>query len=142
MPTNAVIQRRRRHSAEFKAEAVAACRQPGVSIASVALARGLNPNLLRRWMVEAEQGSAMAEAIPSYVPGNTAPQHFLLTLTPLLRRNPSVAYRTVALLVILAKAALAAEDEHGIPRLFADALAQSALAADYRRTVRSNVGAQ
>ncbi len=52
-------RRRRRYSAEFKAEAVAACQQTGVSMASVALTRGLNANLLRRWVVEAEQaGSA------------------------------------------------------------------------------------
>lgn len=48
-------RRRRRYSAEFKAEAVAACQQPGVSMAGVALTRGLNANLLRRWVVEAEQ---------------------------------------------------------------------------------------
>ena len=47
--------RRRRHSAEFKAEAVAACRQPGVSIAAVAMSRSVNANLLRRWVVEAER---------------------------------------------------------------------------------------
>lgn len=47
------IRRRRRHSAAFKASVVAACK-PGVSIASVALANGLNANLLRRWVVEAE----------------------------------------------------------------------------------------
>jgi len=43
-------RRRRRHSDEFKAGLVAACSQPGVSIASVALANGVNANLLRRWM--------------------------------------------------------------------------------------------
>jgi transposase-like protein len=51
-------RRRRRHSVFFKAEAVGACQQPGVSIASVALARGLNANLLRRWVQEAERGDA------------------------------------------------------------------------------------
>jgi len=44
---------RRRHSEEFRGDAVAACKQPGVSLASVALARRLNANLLRRWVVEA-----------------------------------------------------------------------------------------
>jgi transposase len=34
---------------------VAACQQPGMSMAAVALSRGLNANLLRRWVVEAEQ---------------------------------------------------------------------------------------
>jgi len=52
-----VVGRRRRrvHSAEFKAEAVAACRRPGVSIAAAALERSINANLLRRWVVEAER---------------------------------------------------------------------------------------
>lgn len=48
-------RRRRTHSAEFKAKVVAACRHPGVSIASVALANALNANLLRRWVVTQEQ---------------------------------------------------------------------------------------
>jgi transposase-like protein len=51
-------RRRRTHSAEFKAKVVAACREPGISIASVALAHGLNANLLRRWVVTAGPGLA------------------------------------------------------------------------------------
>lgn len=47
-------RRRRTHSAQFKAKVVAACREPGISIAAVALANGLNANLLRRWVVMAE----------------------------------------------------------------------------------------
>ena len=50
-------RRRRRHSAAFTVEAVAACGQPGVSIAAAALARGLNANVRRRWVVEAERAS-------------------------------------------------------------------------------------
>ena len=41
---------RRRHSAEFKAQVIAACLQPGVSIAAVALANQLNSNFLRSWV--------------------------------------------------------------------------------------------
>jgi transposase len=48
-------RRRRTHSAEFKATVVAACRQPGVSMAAVALANRLNANLLRRWVVAEER---------------------------------------------------------------------------------------
>ena len=48
-------RRRRRHSAEFKARVIAACRRPGVSIAAVALDHRLNANLLRRWVVAAER---------------------------------------------------------------------------------------
>lgn len=47
-------RRRRTHSDEFKADAVAACAQPGMSMAAVAMAHGINANLLRRWVHEAE----------------------------------------------------------------------------------------
>ena len=43
---------RRRYSDEFKRKVVAACFEPGVSTAALALANGLNANLLRRWVVE------------------------------------------------------------------------------------------
>lgn len=60
-------RRRRKHSDEFKADAVAAASQPGVSMASVALARGINANLLRRWVRDAEEvpGRALKQALPS-----------------------------------------------------------------------------
>jgi len=48
-------RRRRMYSAEFKAEAVAACRKPHASIAGCALERAINANLLRRWVIEAER---------------------------------------------------------------------------------------
>lgn len=47
-------RRRRKHSAEFKAHVVAACSKPGVSSASVAMANGINANLVRRWVKYAE----------------------------------------------------------------------------------------
>ena len=47
-------RRRRVHSDAFKAGAVAACAQPGMSMAAVAMAHGINANLLRRWVHEAE----------------------------------------------------------------------------------------
>jgi transposase len=48
-------RRRRTHSEHFKAEAVGACQQPGVSVAAVALARGLNAAMLHRWVKAAER---------------------------------------------------------------------------------------
>ncbi|MCC7326066.1 MAG: transposase [Burkholderiales bacterium] len=42
------------HSAEFKAYAVASCMQSGISMAAVVMANGINANLLRRWVREAE----------------------------------------------------------------------------------------
>jgi transposase len=40
---------RRRYSAELKAQILAACREPGASIASVAMAYSVNANLLHKW---------------------------------------------------------------------------------------------
>jgi len=42
---------RRVHGAEFKAQVLAECQQPGASVAAVALAHGLNINLVRKWLV-------------------------------------------------------------------------------------------
>ena len=60
-------RRRRMHSDEFKAHAVAACQQTGVSIAAVAMANGINANLLRRWVQANEngQGGKLAKALPA-----------------------------------------------------------------------------
>ena len=61
-------RRRRTHSAHFKAEAVGACQQPGVSIAAVALARGLNAAMLHRWVKAAERSRspiAIRTTVPS-----------------------------------------------------------------------------
>ena len=38
------------HSAQFKQQAVAACVEPGASVAGIALAHGLNAKMLRKWM--------------------------------------------------------------------------------------------
>ncbi len=42
----------RTYSAQFKAELVAACQQPGVSIAALAGQHGMNANVLHRWLKE------------------------------------------------------------------------------------------
>jgi transposase-like protein len=65
-------RRRRRHSDEFKARVVAACRKPGVSIAAVALDHRLNANLLRRWVVTAERSQEEAPVTPLAVPAASA----------------------------------------------------------------------
>jgi transposase-like protein len=43
---------RRKHSAEFRAEVVLACRQPDASVAAIALRKGLNANVVYRWLRE------------------------------------------------------------------------------------------
>jgi transposase len=68
-------RRRRAHSAEFKAQVVAACRSPGVSIAAVAMVNGVNANLARRWVNDAERGNglALARAARGAVPTTFVP---------------------------------------------------------------------
>ena len=43
---------RRTHSEAFKQSVISACREPGVSVAGVALANGVNANQVHRWMRE------------------------------------------------------------------------------------------
>ncbi len=44
------IHKKRVHSEEFKDELVRGCSEPGISVAGVALANGVNANLVRKWM--------------------------------------------------------------------------------------------
>jgi transposase len=52
---------RRTYAAEYKRGVVQECERPGVSVAGVALAHGINANLLRRWI--AHQRHALPETI-------------------------------------------------------------------------------
>ena len=67
IPEQAVGGRRRRrlHSDEFKANAVASCMRPGMSMAAVAMTNGVNANLLRRWVRAAEMrpGAGLPNAL-------------------------------------------------------------------------------
>ena len=67
---------RRLHSAEFKAKVVDACGQPGVSIAGIALANGINANLARRWMKASSTPRATGQtgAVTSFVPVRFEPE--------------------------------------------------------------------
>ena len=49
---------RRTYTLEYKRGVVRQCGEPGVSVAGVALAHGINANLVRRWMVS--QGRTLA----------------------------------------------------------------------------------
>jgi transposase len=77
-------RRRRKHSAEFKAQLIEACEQPGMSSAAVAMANGINANLLRRWVNEAEQRgpSLPASLSTSTTPLPPAPEFVPLQLPP------------------------------------------------------------
>ena len=70
-----VRRRRREHSAEFKAQVVAACNVPGVSNAAVAMSHGINPNLARRWVRDSEQraGGVLVKPTNGAVPAAFVP---------------------------------------------------------------------
>jgi transposase len=66
---------RRQYSSEFRAQVIEAASQPGVSVAAIALANGMNANLLRRWISMARgremmMGSATgtSPAVQGFVP--------------------------------------------------------------------------
>ena len=63
----AAKRRWRRHSPEFKARVIELARQPGASVAAVALANGLNANMLRRWVHEAVAGGGASKATATSV---------------------------------------------------------------------------
>ena len=48
---------RRKHSAELRALVLRECARPGASVAAVAMAHGLNANLVRKWRLSAMGGS-------------------------------------------------------------------------------------
>ena len=58
---------RRRHSKELKEQVLAECAQPGASVAGVALAHGINANVVHKWRRQAS-GALQAASGPSFVP--------------------------------------------------------------------------
>lgn len=67
-------KQRRRHSAAFKAQVLAACAEPGASVAAVALSFKLNDNLVHQWRRGRGVGSgrgtsstAVAESTPQFI---------------------------------------------------------------------------
>ena len=76
---------RRRHSHELKAEVLAACSEPGASISGVALAHGLNANLVRKWRSgrgTKRAGMALTPAATSQTPPLGAAAKFVALEMP------------------------------------------------------------
>ena len=79
------MRRRRHHPEEFKLAVIAACCEPGASVAGIAMANGVNANQVRRWMRERGISAptqpspvrtpiASAEQMsPAFIPGPIAP---------------------------------------------------------------------
>jgi transposase len=86
-------RQRRKHSAEFKAQVIAACLKPGVSIAAVALANGLNANFLRSWVkAHRDQQRAAEPATRSADPRREGPADVSIpTLIPVAVQPADVA---------------------------------------------------
>ena len=57
------VPKRRLYSPEFKLQVVGQCRQPGASIAAVALGHGVNANIVHRWLREHSQGSLAVQPL-------------------------------------------------------------------------------
>jgi transposase len=69
------VVRRRQYSAAFKAQVVAECEVPGASVAKVALAHGINSNIVHGWR-KLVRGPAAAAPVPQ-------PTQFVpVTITP------------------------------------------------------------
>ena len=77
-----IRRRRRKHSEEFKNSVIRACQQPGVSMASVALANGLNATMLRKWVVQAEQGAGAPRASSTALAQSDAKAAFVEVAVP------------------------------------------------------------
>jgi transposase len=61
--------KRRRYDEPFKAEVMAECDAPGASVAKVAMAYGINANVVHRWRQLAREGAQATVAKPrEFVP--------------------------------------------------------------------------
>lgn len=56
---------RRTFTPEYKQELVRKCRAPGVSVSAIALAHGLNANVLRKWLRQQTAASSARPSVPS-----------------------------------------------------------------------------
>lgn len=71
---------RRRHSPELKSAVVAACKEPGSSVAAIALAHGLNTNLVHGWLrrapacASAASPTVVGEFVALSLPAAQSPQ--------------------------------------------------------------------
>jgi transposase len=67
---------RRRHSSDLKSKVLAACAEHGVSVAQVALAHGLNANLVHKWRRQAGGVDVVAGPVrqaDAFIPMTLAP---------------------------------------------------------------------
>jgi transposase len=70
-------KRRRRYSAELKAQVMAECEAPGASVARVAMAHGINANVVHRWRQWAREGGARRTRSSMATPVTAAGESFV-----------------------------------------------------------------
>jgi transposase len=58
-------RKRRRYSRELKAQIVAECEVPGASVARVAMAHGVNANIVHGWRQLAREGARQVATVPA-----------------------------------------------------------------------------
>ena len=93
------VRRRRRYSAQFKAELVAEYLAGGVSLASLAISHDINPNILHRWVREHKRqgrhrlnettGHGASKPGHALTPANWIPVHVPNTVPS--KRSPASA---------------------------------------------------
>ena len=72
MDTENSRKRRRRYGQELKTQILAECEQPGASVAQVAMAHGINANIVHGWRKLARQADAVGAPV-RFVPVTVAP---------------------------------------------------------------------
>ena len=79
-------RRRRNHTEEFKRAMIAACGEPGASVAGIALANEVNANQVRRWMRERGiEPPSRSLPVPSISPERAAEPAFVpLPIPPVI----------------------------------------------------------
>jgi transposase len=88
---------RRTYTRDYKLEVVRQCRGPGVSVAAVALAHGINANLVRRWIVGHQRAlldpvpKLQATLLPVTIDAATAPAEGRAVDAVTKRRRPDGA---------------------------------------------------
>ena len=75
-------RRHRHHPEEFKQAVIAACCEPGASVAGIAMANGVNANQVRRWMRERGIEPPTRRSLVPVVETAPAPAFVRLPLSP------------------------------------------------------------
>mgnify|MGYP000022790413 FL=1 len=68
-----IVRRRRHYSVELKQQVLLECAQPGASVAKVAMAQGINANIVHGWRKLAREANLPMLPAPQFVPVVVSP---------------------------------------------------------------------